>query len=421
MFKNKKDIIEKLEAYNNHLDIPDSQFEETYSVQFNGYFKVFNNYLLVHTVIKDDEGRVWSIYWCDDYELSREEITYREVKFPYRVQKLYYSNKAEYYGVFREVVESQKAINQALLKIQLMANTQKIFLEKGAVENMADFTNQINRVNAIVPMLSLKKMRIENMTKDIVDQYTIIDRAFSRIQKILGINDSFLGMAFASDSGRKVKLQQNQTTMSLRPITTKFSQFYRLLGWDIVNLVKQYYTATQVLKIADETVGARWIELNKPMTMWTGQFDEAGQPIMELVYEEVLDPATGKPELDDNGNIVMAPVPTRETEIAFTEVDIEIDSVAYNDEDEKNQLMIETILQGNIGAMLSQVNPSGFLQAAALAVKTMKTKHSPEISDIISQTAQMLAQTGAQPAPVSARDQPKSQALKLPQNTNEGQ
>ena len=422
MFKNKKKEIEALEAYQNHIQMDDAEFERSFNGQFQGIYKRYNNYLLVHSIIQDEDDRRWSVYWCADTELSREEITFKEVKFPYRVHKIHTSDRTEYYGIFREVVESQKAINQALLKIQLMVNTQKAFIEKGGVENIADFTNQFNRVNAVIEVKSLKKIKIENLTREVLDQYTVIDKALDRIQRVLGVNDSFLGMAFASDSGRKVKLQQNATTLSLRYVSVRMEQFYRLLGWDIVNLAKQYYTAYQVLNIADETVGQRWIELNKPMTMWTGKFDANQQPIMDLVWEEVLDPANGEPMIDkETGNVIIAPVPDAATEIAFTAVDLIIDSTIYNDEDEKNQLMMETFLQGNMGQMLSQANPAGYFQASALAVKSMKTKHSIDISDILMQTAQMIAQ-GAVPAPqpASAKEQKKSSALKLPQNTNEG-
>lgn len=421
MFKNKKEAIDRLQAYQNHLNIEEAEFERNFNAIFEGHFKRYNNYCLVHTIIKDDKDKVWSIYWCGDEELSREEVTFKEVMNPYRVHKIHTSNRAEHYGIFREVIESQKAINQALLKIQLMVNTQKAFVEDGGVEDIEEFKNQFNRVNAIIQVKSLNKIKIENLTREVLDQYTVIDKAFDRIQRVLGINDSFLGMAFASDSGRKVKLQQNSTTLSLRYITVRLEQFYRLLGWDIVNLVKQYYTATQALRIVDDTVGERWIEINKPMTMWTGQFGPDGQPVMDLVWEEELDPASGKPMTDENGNIIIAPVPTRETDIAFTDVDIDIDAAQYNDEDEKNQLMLETILQGNIGSMLSQANPPGFFKAASLTVKSMKTKHSLDISDILDQTAQLIA-TGqvAAPTPVDATTPTKSQQLKLPQNTNEG-
>lgn len=424
--KKAKELVANLDDYYNHLDIDEAEFDRKYNIQFDGYFKRFNNYLVVNTVIEDDDDRVWSIFWSGDVELYRTEVTYKEVKFPYRVHKIHTSDKTEYYGIFREVVESQKAINQALLKIQLMANTQKIFVEKGGVENLHKFADMVNRINAIIPVEKLSKIRVENLTKDIVDQYTIIDRGFDRIQRVLGVNDSFLGMAFASDSGRKVKLQQNATSLALRYVSVRIEQFYRLLGWDVANLVKQYYTATQAWLVSDDYVGDRWITANQPMQQWTGQFDANGQPIMELVYDEVLDPATGEPELDENGNIIIAPVPTEETDIAFTKVDISIDTVIYNDEDEKNQLMLETMLSGNIGNVLLQMNPAGYLRAAALSVKSMKTKRSLEIGEIIDQTAAMLMQsqqavseTNAPPEGMQSNSR-KSSSAKLPQNTNEG-
>jgi len=412
MFPDKGEVIKKLHAYENHLDTPESEFESSFNTQFDGKFKIYDNYLIVHTVVTDDDDKVWSIHWCADYELAREEVTFKEVR-PYRIHKIHTSSKAEYYGIFREVIESQKAINQALLKIQLMANSQKVFVQDNAVENIEEFTDAINRVNAVIPVKNLGGIKVENIAREVAEQYVIIDRALDRIQRVLGVNDSFLGMAFASDSGRKVKLQQQSTILALRYVTARIEQFYRLLGWDIVNLVKQYYTATQVLRIADESVGDRWIMLNQPQQVWTGQMDANGEPIMDYLYEEVLNPANGEPELDEDGNYIVAPVPTRETEIAFTDVDISIDSVIYNDEDEKNQLLVETVLQGNIGNMLAQVNPGGFMQAAAFAIKTTKTKYSLNISDILLQTAEMLNQ-GAPPPVPDGQQSPQSQSMSIP-------
>lgn len=420
--KNKaKDLVEKLDSYDNHLDIEEGEFEYSYNEQFDGYFRRFDNYLIVHTIIEDDDDRVWSVYWSGDIELDRKEVTYKEVRFPYRVHKIHTSNKTEFYGIFREVIQSQHAINQALTKIQLMVNTQKAFVENGGVENLAEFTDQFNRVNAVIPVKSLKKIKIENLTREVIDQYTVIDKALDRIQRVLGVNDSFLGLAFASDSGRKVKLQQNATSLALRYVSVRIEQFYRLLGWDIVNLVKQYYTATQALRITDERVGERWVELNKPMISWTGQIDpQTGQPIMDYVWEEVTDPASGEPMTDENGNIIIAPLPEDKTEIAFTEVNISLDSVIYNDEDEKNQLMLENILQGSIGQTLLSANPAGYFKASSLAIKSMKSKYSIDISEILEQTGSMISQGSAlAPTPEDPNAQPGSQTLKIPQNTDE--
>jgi len=386
-----KKYLDVLQAYDNHTNITESEFEYTYNVRFQGRYKQFDNYLVVHTIIKDDKNKWWSIFWSGDTELSRKEVTYKEVKNPYRVQKLHTSNKVEHYGVFRDIIETQNAINQALLKIQLMVNTQKVFVETTAIDNLTNFTNQVNRVNAVIPVKSIAGIKIENLTREVLDQYTIIDKALDRIQRVLGINDSFLGIAYASDSGSKVKLQQNASVVALRYVTSKVESFYRLLGWDILNLIKQYYTAHDVIRIADTYEGQKWLEVNAPMQVLTGRINpQTGTPEMRLLFEEVLDPETLKPITAEDGSIVMAPIPTRETEIAFTKADIEVDTVAYNDEDEKNQVMLEQFINGPIGNMLSQVNPVGYFKATELAVRNIKSKYSLEIGNILNETVQML-------------------------------
>jgi hypothetical protein len=167
-------------------------------------------------------------------------------------------------------------------------------------------------------------------------------------------------------------------------------QFYRLLGWDILNLIQQYYTSHDIVRIADTYEGQRWVEINAPLEIPTGRMGPNGMPETRLVFEEVLDPETNKPLVDENNKLVMAPIPTASTDIAFTKADISISSVAYDDEDAKNQTMLETFLNGPSGNFLMQANPAGYLRASEMAVKNVKTKYSDELADILSQTAQMV-------------------------------
>lgn len=389
--------LKDLEAYDNHLNINEADFEYSYNGQFQGKYKRFDNFLIVHSVVKDG-AKSWSVFWSADTILSKKEITYKKVKFPYRVQKVHYSNISEYYGIFREVIETQYAINQALLKIQLMVNTQKAFVENNAVDDINNFTNQFNRVNAVIPVKSLKGIKIENLTREVLDQYTIIDKAFNRIQKILSINDSFLGMAYASDSGKKVQLQQNAAVVGLKYLTSKIENFYRMIGWDIMHLIQQYFIAEQVVGIVDNYEGMRWIELNKPIQLPTGRINPNGQPETRFVYEEVKDPESGEPMEDEEGYLIMAPIPERQSEIAFTKADIKVDSVAYNAEDEENQAILENFINGPLGQYLAMHNPAGYARAGALAIRNTKTKYSHELSQILQETAGLVQQQQAMQA-----------------------
>ena len=141
-----KESLEKLNAYENDPSYIDTEFEASFNGQFVGRFRLHNMYLIIHTIIKTDNGKVWSKFWSGEEILLEQEVTTKDVKFPYRVQKVHTSDIPEYYGIFREVIESQKAINQALLKLQLMANSSKAFVETGAVEDIDEFAKKKGNV-----------------------------------------------------------------------------------------------------------------------------------------------------------------------------------------------------------------------------------------------------------------------------------
>ncbi len=417
-----KDLVE----YWNHLEVDEAEFEFNHGQAFAGSYRLFNNYLVVHSVLEDDNGDSWSCFWCGDKMLRKEKITFKDVRWPYRVQKLHASNKTEYYGIFREIIQSQHALNQAVLSIQLMVNSEKAFVEDGSVEDIDEFTTAYNRVSAVIPVLNLNGIKVEKLSREIQDQYMIISNALDRIQRVLGINDSFLGMAFASDSGRKVKLQQNASIMSLRYVTARIEAFWRSLGEDIAKLVRQYYYANQIMMVADEVVGQRWLEVNQPMMEFTGDIGPDGNPVQQPILLPMVDPNTGEAMEDEEGNLILAPVSEDGTDFSFMDFQVKVETNSYNDEDEKAQLMLETVMSGQVGQMLAQVNPAGFFQVSALSLKSMKTKYSPNIASILEQTAAMLQQTPGAEDQASAMaqggspgGQPMSKSLKLPQNTNE--
>jgi len=379
--------VDELEEYYNFTNEQDADWTDEWEV---GDYRIHNQYLVVHSVVREGD-EAWSIFWHDTVVLSKTKLA--RVASPYRVVKTNFSQEKEYYGIFREILETQNAINQALIKLQLLVNTQKAFVQDGAVEDLADFTTAFNRVTAVIPVKDLSGIKVETLGREAMEQYAIIDKALDRVQRILGMNDSFLGMAYASDSGRKVKLQQNAAMVALRYFTSRVDVFYRLMGWDMALLIKQYFHSHQVIRIADDMAGERWTELNKPMQSFQGQVDpRTGEPVMETEFEEALDPRTGEPMIDDDGNFIIAPIPEPGTELAVSKFDIEITTNAYNDEDEKNLVMIEQVLQGSVGQLLAQVNPAGYFKAASLSMESMKTKNSPQIANILDQTAQMLSQ-----------------------------
>ena len=352
-----------------------------YKHSFTGGFKELDNYLIVHSIVKDTKGRTFSIYWTGDTIIEKTDITHSNINNPYVVIKLSDSFKPEYYGVFNDVYNSQHAINQALLQIQYLVNTNRVLVEEDAVRDIEEFKSAYKKVNAIVQVESLEGIRIDKLSAEIQQQYITIDKNLDHIQRVLGINDSFLGMAFASDSGRKVKLQQNATVVGLNYIDIKLEVFNVQIARNCLQYIKDYYHANRLLRLTDEFNQTVYREINVPLIN-----PMTGEPI----YDVAIDPRTGKEQLDDLGQPILVPLNTPDSDHWFDELDIRVVSVPYNDEDQQNQQIIDTILNGTPGQMLMQVNPKGYAQLVAFNLRMTKTRYSQKLAQVFDETANML-------------------------------
>lgn len=376
-----KKSVEKLDAYYNPTNNIQAEFDKNFGQNFVGQYKMHNNYLIIHSIITDDNGDKWSIFWSKGVELKRTKLQYKYLQSPYRVFQTIRSDRAEFVGMFEDVKESQRAIDQALLQIQLLANTNKAIVENNAVDDLDVFRDTFARVNEVVVVNDLSGIRLENLSGEVVAQYNIISNALDRIQRVLGINDSFLGQAQASDSGRKVKLQQNSSIVAMRYLTSHLEYMYKKIGEDILALVRQYYTANQIMRVSDERIGDKWIEINKQLDMPTGNYLPNGQPEMQPIFGE---------QQNEDGTIERYPIVDPQTDMSLMDMDIEVTTAAYNDTDDMERMTLEAMLQGPAGQALMNTNPSGYLKIAGLNVKALKSRHSEEIAEIFEQTAQML-------------------------------
>jgi len=395
--------LNDLEADRNFIDREESDFHNfDNSWGYSGVYRAHEKYLVVHSIVRERNGDYYSVQWSDNKVLLRHKITFKDVKNPYIVVKMNDQlDNNEFYGPFREVVESQKAINQALLQIQLLINTSKAFVEEGAVDDLDKFKESFSRVNSIVEVTDMSGIKVEDMSRDILDQYAVIDKSLERIKALLGVNDSFLGTAFASDSGRKVQIQANHAQGMMSYATSKLETFMHRVGRSVVGLSRQYISAEQVLRTTDHFVGDRYFTINKPVEEpvidpQTGQpvLDPAtGQVLLQPVMEPVIDEDSGEPVIDEmTGAVALAPLGDPTSTLSYADVDIKVESIPVDNTNEKDQLVLETVVNGPLGQALLQMNPAGYMMIGSLALRNYGAKYSNVISDILQQTSLMVSQ-----------------------------
>ena len=372
--------VKKLYADQNTENIGGYDLTAKFNGSFVGRYHYYHNYLVIETQYKDTKGNIKYCIWSHNTILEEGDLSHLE-RFEYRPIFLEESENAEVYGVMRELKETQHAINQALIQIQLLVNTNKVYVQEGAVEDFEVFKQQFARVNSMMKVLDINGIKIENLNSDIVAQYQIIDAALDRCQKITGMNDAFLGISGSSASGRQVKLQQNSAVVALRYLTDTIEFAYREMGESILQTAKVYFKANDYLRLTDEQTGDRWTEINKPLTAPNMQGQE------EVVYYDEF-------EYDEETNEVrLIPVIDPDTSLEDLEWELDISTAVYQDTDDVERLTLEAILAGPAGQTLRAVSPGDYLEISGMHVQALKGRNSDKISQIFYRNAKKL--TGA--------------------------
>jgi len=196
--------------------------------------------------------------------------------------------------------------------------------------------------------------------------------------------------------------------------------------------------------ITSAAEGSQKAKMNNVMT--TKNTMPEAPPGLSFMYEEIIDPETGVPETDSQGNILLMPKSEPESMIDIKDFEVTMIPSSYNDEDESAQLMLEVMLNGPVGQWTMNAAPAEFAKMVSLTVQSTKTKNSPEIAKMYNDIAMKLGanpefeaymrqvSAGLNPQeqgqmtddgnggmiPPGQSNGPGSQTLKLPQNTNQG-
>ena len=94
----------------------------------------------------------------------------------------------------------------------------------------------------------------------------------------------------------------------------------------------------------------------------------------------------------------MAPLGDPSSTLAYADVDIKVESLPYDDSAEKDQLLLETVVNGPAGQFLMNTNPAGYGMVTSLNIRASKARYADVIADIFQQTSVMISQGQLDPS-----------------------
>jgi len=269
---------------------------------------------LVHLYYKY-RGEWWCAYFCGSIELYNAPSIYRDMETgdtyqPYNAVSCNVDPSGERYGVVKDLIPIQQAINARHSKLLWMLSVRQIIMEAGAVSDVEKARKEARKADGIIELRPTgkgdiaKRFEIRTMDAEIQGQGQLLESSLKMMQTY-GPNTAILGKGEGIDnaSGRAILARQNSGMTEMSPV------FERLREWKIESyrrdwrLIRQFKTDEWWLRVTDDEKGVKFYALNQVMVdPSTGRvviMNDVAQMDIDITIEEGPDTVTMNEELMD--------------------------------------------------------------------------------------------------------------------------
>lgn len=195
--------------------------------------------------------------------LQDTESPYNHGRFPF-IPVWGYRRKRDnsQYGVVRNLRDIQDDLNKRWSKALHILVTQKVIMDKGAVEDLDNLSAEIARPDGIIEKKAGSEF-ILNSDRGLAREH--MDMAMTDaeyIESVGGVTDEQMGRETNAVSGRAIEARKEQGNIVNSELFDNLRVSTQLLGEILLSLVEQYYTDVKIIRLTNEKNQAEFISLN---------------------------------------------------------------------------------------------------------------------------------------------------------------
>lgn len=188
---------------------------------------------------------------------------YRHNRFPFTpIWGYRKASDGKPYGLIRAMRDAQKDINKRFTKAQYILNSQKVIMDEGAVDDIDEFAEEINRADAIIVKKQGKHLQIDVDRELAQSHIGIMELERGMIQSLSGITDESLGRTTNASSGKAIVARQEQGALATAPLFDNLRLARQFHGSKTVSLVEQFMTEEKKIRITNTRGNAEYIPIN---------------------------------------------------------------------------------------------------------------------------------------------------------------
>lgn len=200
---------------------------------------------------------------CDAGLLYLDQSPYRHNDFPFTPIWCYRRDRDNLpYGIIRPVRDVQEDINKRASKALYILSTNKMLLEKGAVDDLEEFAEEAARPDAILEYNKGYKIEM-NVDRELAPAHLqIMSQSITMIQTLTGVTDESMGRTTNATSGIAIGRRQEQGAMTTAGIFDNLRFAVQIHGQKTLSLVEQFFTEEKSFRITNSRGVPDYITVN---------------------------------------------------------------------------------------------------------------------------------------------------------------
>jgi hypothetical protein len=169
------------------------------------------------------------------------------------------------YGIIRDLRDPQSDLNKRRSKALFLLSANQVVVEKGAVDDIADFHSELQKPDGIgvVNEGKMNMWRQIEHTKQVGEHAQMAQDDERFIHSISGVTNDSEWMAKRELSGKAINLMQNQGMTAHGVIFDNYFFAHQTMGEMLLSLMEQFYDQQKEIRITGDQYKDEFVEINK--------------------------------------------------------------------------------------------------------------------------------------------------------------
>lgn len=195
--------------------------------------------------------------------LTLEESPYRHNRFPFTPMICYRrARDGAFYGIIRGMRDAQRDINKRHSKATAILSSNKVIMDKGAVDDLDEFEDEIARPNAIIVKNPGTELKISADRDLAASHLALMEMSMRMIQSLSGVTDENMGRATNAKSGIAIQRRQEQGALTTATVFDNLRYARQVHGEKMLSLVEQYMDEEKQFRITNKRGSPDYVTIN---------------------------------------------------------------------------------------------------------------------------------------------------------------